>query len=198
MLLKELIRQIKEQNHMTNNEIALALGVTKTTVGRWLSGEVLHLQEETTKRLSEWIGYDVDPVLNGTISRFKKPILGFVKAGYDLYGDENYLGDEDVCYDDYYKGDFFLRVKGDSMTGSGIMDGSLVYVKKTNHLKTGDIGVIMIENEEVTVKKVIFKPDMMILEASNPTVENKYYSKEEIERLPIKILGKVLYCKTEY
>ena len=195
MELKELIQDIKEKEGFSNEEIADRLGVNKTTVGRWLRGEVTRLQEDTTRRLQEWLGFDVDALLKGKAVLFKRPVVGFVKAGYDLFADQNYLGEEEVDYEDYRRGDFFLKVQGNSMIGSGIMDGSTVYVQKTEALQSGDIGVFLV-GEEVTVKKVIYKPDMLILESSNPEVPNRYFSKEEINELPVRALGKVLYVKT--
>ena len=56
----------------------------------------------------------------------------------------------------------------------------------------------MIGGEEVTVKRIIKKPDMLILEATNPLVENRYFSNEEVEQLPVRIIGKVVYTKTYF
>ena len=56
----------------------------------------------------------------------------------------------------------------------------------------------MIGDDEVTVKKIIKKPDMLILEATNPQVENRYFTKEEVEYLPVRIIGKVVYTKTYF
>lgn len=197
MELKEIIERLKADTGSNNTEIANSLGITKTTVGRWLSGEIKNIQDETASKLSELVGFDVKGAINGESVTFNKPILGFAKAGYDLFLDENYLGQEETTYQDYIRGDFFLKVKGESMIGEGIMDNSLVFVKKTDHVKNKDIAVIMVGNE-VTIKKVIFKDDTLILEAANPTVENRYFSQKEIESLPVKIIGKVLYAKTEY
>lgn len=197
MELKEIIEHLKVNTGCNNTEIAHMLGITKTTVGRWLNGEIKNIQEETAVRLSELVGFDVKGAINGESVTFNKPILGFAKAGYDLFLDENYLGQEETTYQDYLRGDFFLKVKGESMIGEGIMNNSLVFVKKTNVVHNKDIAVIMVGNE-VTIKKVIFKDDTLILEAANPTVENRYFSKKEIETLPVKIIGKVLYSKTEF
>ena len=197
MELKDIIIRLKADLGFNNTQIAKELGVTKTTVGRWISGEIKNIQDETSENLSELLGFDVKAAISGEIINFKKPILGFAKAGYDLFLDSNYLGEEELTYQDYIRGDFFLRVTGDSMIGEGIMNNSLVYVKKTNIVNSKDIAVIMVGNE-ITIKKVIFKTDTLILEAANPTVENRYFSKEEIETLPVKIIGKVLYSKTEF
>lgn len=197
MELKDIIIRLKADLGFNNTQIAKELGVTKTTVGRWISGEIKNIQDETAENLSELLGFDVKTAISGEIINFKKPILGFAKAGYDLFLDSNYLGEEELTYQDYIRGDFFLRVTGDSMIGEGIMNNSLVYVKKTNIVNSKDIAVIMVGNE-ITIKKVIFKTDTLILEAANPTVENRYFSKEEVETLPVKIIGKVLYSKTEF
>lgn len=197
MNLQQIIKDLKAKEGLNNEEIAKRLGVNKTTIGRWLKGDVLHLQEEPARRLAEWLGYDVDSFLRGKNVSFSRPVLGVVKAGYNLFADQNYLGEEEVDYKDFQRGDYFLKVSGNSMIGSGILDGSKVYVKKTTTLQNGEIGVFMV-GEEVTVKKVIFRAGMMILEASNPEVENRYFSQKEIDELPVRILGKVLYCKIDF
>lgn len=197
MELKDLIKQYKIKTGYNNATIAKLLGVSKPTIGRWVSGEVNRLQEETANKFSELLGYDVNKVLNDNLSSFKKPILGMVKAGYDLFLEDNYLGESEVTYGEYNDGDFFLEVVGNSMIGDGIIDGSLIYVRKTKHVNSGKIAVVQV-GDEVTVKKVIFKADTLILEASNPSVENRYFTKEEIINLPVNVIGEVLYSKTEY
>lgn len=197
MELSELIRNYKETLNITNEDLANRIGVTETTIYRWLSGDVKRIQEEPAKKLSELVGFDILPVIKNQLPSLKKPILGIAKAGYDLFLEDNYLGEEEVTLDNFQKGDYFLQVDGNSMIGSGILNGSLVYVKQTSTLNNDDIGVIQIGNE-VTVKKVIKKKDMLILEASNPSVQSRYFTQSEVEQLPVRILGKVLYCKTNY
>ena len=75
------------------------------------------------------------------------------------------------------------------MMGDGIVEGSLVYVEKTNILNNGQIGVIQI-GDEVTIKRVIYKDGTIILEASNPAFDNRYFSKKEIEELKARLAEK--------
>lgn len=196
MELKQIILDYKNKYQISNDELARRLNVNKSTISRWLSGEVKTLQEDKMHRLSELLGMDVETLLKGKMIQFTKPILGYVKAGYDLYGDENYLGEEQVTFEDSKKGDYFLKVTGESMEGAGIMDGDLVYIQQTTVLNSGQIGVVLV-GEEATLKRVVLKKDMMILEAANPLVENRYFTKEDIESLPVKIIGKAIYSKTE-
>ena len=119
------------------------------------------------------------------------------KGGYDLFAEENYLGEEDASLDERKSGDYFLKVTGDSMKGDGIMDGSLVLVKQTNTVENGKIAVVMV-GDEVTVKRVYVKDKVMILEASNPEVENRYFSGTEVRTLPVRVIGRVVLCRTYF
>lgn len=83
------------------------------------------------------------------------------------------------------------------MNGIGIMDGSLVLVQQRDHVENGDIGVVLV-GDEVTVKRVVFKKDMLILEAANPDVENRYFTSKEVKDLPVRIIGKVISVKTYF
>ena len=198
MELKDIIKDYKYRHQLTNDEIAKKLGVTKSTVGRWISGDVKRIQDETLQRLNEILGYDVEPIIKGSSVHLKSPILGYAKAGYNMFAQENYMGEEEITEEDFYKGDYFLEIQGDSMTGSGIMDGDLALIKQCQSVASGEIAVVMIGDDEVTVKKIIKKPDMLILEATNPQVENRYFTKEEVEYLPVRIIGKVVYTKTYF
>lgn len=55
----------------------------------------------------------------------------------------------------------------------------------------------MINRCEVTVKKVIKKEGLLILEPANPSVDVRYYSQEEVESLPVEIIGKALYSRSD-
>jgi len=194
MELKDILREYKEHYHLTNKEIATQCHVTPNTVARWLRGEIKTLQEDTAYHLSKVLGYDVQTILQGKAVSMKKPILGTVKAGYNLFLDSEYLGEEDVTVDEYKKGDFFLQVSGDSMIYAGIKDGGLAYIKKTEIVHSGEIAVISI-GDEVTIKTFIKQKDGIILQAANPNIEDRSYTFQEIEELPIRIIGKVLFCK---
>ncbi len=196
MELNEILREYKQKKGVTNDFIAEQVGVTKSTVSRWLSGEVRRVQDNTLEKLSSLIGYDIKPFLNGTVIHFKKPILGTAKAGYDYFAEENYQGYIDVTENDNQKGDYFLQITGNSMEGAKIHDGDLIFVHSCNDVRSGEIAVILIERQEVTVKRVIKKAGMLILEAANPEVENRYFTLEEVANLPVQIIGKVIYSKT--
>ena len=194
MELRDLIREYKNRFHLSNVQIAERFKVKPNTVARWLRGEVKNLQDDTAYNISQVLGYDVQALLSGKAISMKRPILGIAKAGYDLFLEENYLGDEPVSIDEYKQGDFFLRVEGNSMINAGITDGGLVYVKQCSFVKNGDIAVISF-NDEVTVKRFYKTEAGYDLIAENPSVENRHFTFEEAENVSLKILGKVIFSK---
>lgn len=196
MNFKEYLKKYKEKMGVSNEYIASQLGVDRSTVTRWLKGDTKVTNPEVIEKLSFILGVDVESLINSE-ERYEKPVLGEVKAGYDLLIDENFEGYEQVTQDDYYRGDFFLRVVGDSMSGAHIHDGDLLYVKKCNDVPSGTIAVVLINRCEVTVKKVIKKEGLLILEPANPSVDVRYYSQEEVESLPVEIIGKALYSRSD-
>ncbi len=197
MTLQELILEYKKNHGASYEWIGQQTGVTKATVSRWASGEIKKLQKETIQRLSTLLGTDVELLL-AEKDGYQKPVIGIVKAGYDWFAEQNIIGYESVTEVDFHKGHYFLQVKGDSMVGAKIHDGDLIYVRSCADVNSGEIAVVLINGDEATVKRVIKKNQMVILEAANAAVETRYYTVQEVEELPIRIIGKVLYSKTVF
>lgn len=192
-MIKELIQLQKKRLSISNETIAQELDVNPSTVFRWINGETKKIPVNKLEKLSKLLKIPINSFIEEN-QHLVKPILGKVRAGYDLLAIENISGYEEVSQMESLRGDYYLIVDGDSMSGSLIYDGDLVFVKQTNSLDSGQIGVIMI-GEEVTIKKVIFKDQLMILEASNPSVENRYFTAIEVEQLPVKIIGRIVHTK---
>lgn len=62
---------------------------------------------------------------------------------------------------------FLIRVKGDSMIGSGIQSGDILLVHKTSDAKQGDIVVAEI-NSKLAVKKLKIDKNLIYLVSENP------------------------------
>jgi DNA polymerase V len=62
---------------------------------------------------------------------------------------------------------FFVRAKGNSMVGAGIFDGDLLVVDRSLNPSSGDI-VIAALDTELTVKRLIKRDGMVILQPENP------------------------------
>ena len=130
--------------------------------------------------------------------KVKIPVLGSVIAGHPRYIAENIIGYEEVTEDFAKTGELFcLKVKGSSMYPR-FEEGDVLIIKSQNHIENGDIAVVMINGDEATVKKVKFKDDGILLIAYNNDVyEPTFYSKKDIESLPVSVIGKVVAMKRE-
>lgn len=195
MTLKELLIQYEIQNDKSHAEVAEEIGISLSTYYRWLSGESTHIKKTKIKRLSEVLHCDVEQVIED-MNRVK-PILGRVKAGYDLWADQDVEGYVEVGHGDTQNGDYFLRVTGDSMIESHIYEGDLVYVQQCNNVESGKIAVVMI-GDEVTIKIVKFLSDGILLEASNPKYDNRKFTFSQVEELPVRIIGKVRFVRRDF
>lgn len=195
MILKELLVQYEIQNNLSHAEVAEEVGVSLSTYYRWISGESTKLKKTTIQKLSKVLDCDIEEVIEET-NRIK-PILGNVKAGYDLWADQDIEGYIELGQADAQKGDYFLRVVGDSMEGAHIYDGDLVYVQSCSTVESGRIAVVMI-GDEATIKKVYYKNELMILEAANPKYESKFFTMQEVEEMPIRVIGLVRFVRTDF
>lgn len=105
---------------------------------------------------------------------------------------EDVIDYEDIS-EEMLKGDreyFGLKVSGDSMMPK-YLDGDVLIVQKTNDCESGQDCIVMVNGDDGTFKRVIKNKDGIILQPLNPNYEIKFYSNDEIEKLPIKILGVV-------
>lgn len=192
MTLQELISVYRHKQNLSLNDIAEAVGVNISSVSRWENGLVKNISIDKQDLLSHLFGIDVQDYLK---HRFFKPVIGTVKAGYDYFADQDIQDYEEVSKHDYDKGDYYLRVKGDSMIGSRIYENDLVLIKKTDDVPNGSLAIVMINGDEATLKRVIKKDNMLILEASNPNVETRFFTPQEVEELPVSIIGSVINVK---
>lgn len=203
MQMNQYIRVKRNNLKLTVEQVANYVGVSMPTVTRWESGEIKNIKNDKILKLATIL--EIDPMTligwdqqEDAQAKKMKPVLGFVKAGYDLVAEEQLLGYEEVSDSESNKGDYFLQVQGNSMTGSHIFDGSKVYIKSQSDVTSGDIAVVMINGDEATIKKVIKEKDLLILEATNPAYENRYFTAQEVNELPVSIVGKVVSCKIEF
>lgn len=156
------------------------------------SEQQIYLNEEEYKKQFEKtdiLGNPVAPV----------PLLGSVKAGYNYLAQENWIGTIDV--ETSLVGDgkdyFALKVKGDSMAPVFI-EGDIVIIKKQNDCENNEFAVVIINGDEGTLKKIKKTDSGIILQPLNPAYGLVMYTKEEMEAIPIIIVGVVKQLKREF
>ena len=113
------------------------------------------------------------------------PIVGRVRAGAPVLAEENIEGFLTVG-NEIARGKeiFALKVKGDSMTEDGILEGDHVIIRRQDTAEDGDIVCALIGNE-ATLKRFQRKGNQITLKPANPKYEPIIVSKGEF-----RILGK--------
>lgn len=104
-------------------------------------------------------------MINLDIQPRKIPILGKIAAGTPILAVENYEDYFDTS--EFINADFALQIQGDSMIGSRIFDGDIVFLKKQPCVENGEIGAFLIDGE-ATLKIFNKQNNTIMLLSSNP------------------------------
>lgn len=122
----------------------------------------------------------------------KVPVVGKISAGLPILATENIEGYEFAPSSQIKKGYtyFYLKVQGDSMNLK-FSEGDIVLVQKQDILENDEIGVILVDGNDATVKKYKSENGLVILEPMSTNPENtvQIYNPKKID---IKIIGKVI------
>ena len=123
----------------------------------------------------------------------KIPVLGRVVAGVPLEAITDILDYEEISVDMARTGEYFaLKIKGDSMSPQ-ICEDDIVIVRKQEAVECGEVAIILVNGEEATVKKVVFHENGITLIGNNAFVYSPhFYTCDEVEKLPISIIGRVV------
>jgi len=126
------------------------------------------------------------------------PILGTVAAGVPILAEENFDGNILLHRSMLKKGKkyFALKVKGDSMSGVGILEGDTAIIEKQSTARNGEIVVVVIidkdsSEEGVTLKRFYKESSRIKLQAENPAFK-PIYSQDA------KILGRLFTIIRSY
>ncbi|MBR4470770.1 MAG: helix-turn-helix domain-containing protein [Erysipelotrichaceae bacterium] len=196
MEFKDNLRYLRRSNKMSQDELAEKLGYKSfTTVQKWEDGTAFP-RVRTLNMIADIFEVDVEHLLNVNIrgEQTAFPILGEVKAGYNMYADEDICGYEYCNNEEFGPGEYFyLKVKGDSMIDLRIGEGDMVFVRKQNYLNDKDVGLFLLDNNEVTIKTVRFGKDKLTLKAANPAYPDRVFRPDEVQ-----ILGRVIHNKVMF
>jgi repressor LexA len=76
---------------------------------------------------------------------------------------------------------YALEVAGDSMVDAGILDGDTVVIQRCDTAETGTIVVALIDNLEVTLKRLRKRGDSIALEPANPAYETRIFGPDRVK-----------------
>jgi repressor LexA len=133
-------------------------------------------RDPTKPRALELVGRERREAPAGTGPLDKLPLVGQIAAGGPLLADQNV--EDHLAVPETLRGDFLLRVKGDSMVNAGILDGDIVVVQRTQDARNGEIVVALAGEDEsadeATVKTFFRESGRVRLQPENDELEPLY------------------------
>lgn len=197
------IKLLRKAKNIKQADLAKAISVSQSALSGYETGKY-EADTDTYKRLADFFGVTLDYLLGGDPSAagrkgyIRVPVLGRVAAGIPIDAIEEIIDWEDISAASAGDGEYFgLQIKGHSMEPK-ISDGDVVIVRRQPDVDSGDIAVVLVNGDDATVKRVKKGPQGVTLIPSNPAYEPMYYSNDEIESLPVQILGRVVELRAKF
>ena len=198
------IKELRESiPNLSQTKLGKIVNVHQTAISQWETGRTTP-DIETSMALANYFGVSLDYLLgkeeNSASPKrtgVRIPVYGSVAAGIPIEAISNIEEYEEITEEQAAKGEYFaLRIKGESMEPD-IRDGSVVIVKRQDHLESGQVAIVSVNGYDATCKRVQMTPDGLMLISNNPKFKPMFYTKQEIDELPIRILGLVEECRTK-
>lgn len=202
MTLGYKIRTRRKELGLTLEEVGNAVGVGKSTVRKWETGDIRNMRRDKIAVLAQTLGFEpvelidtpATSLMNRPLSGYVRiPVAGSVQAGIPTEAIEDVVDWEEISSVLAQRGDYVgLKVKGASMEPRFI-EGDTVIVRRQPDVESGEIAIVFVNGDEATMKKVIKSPEGIMLVATNAAVyEPHFYSNRQIDELPVTIYGKVV------
>ena len=185
MFNRQRLKWARKRKGYTQEQLARIINTTKGTVSNYENGHSAP-HDEMLVKIADALEVSIDFLMNRTDNPkpfnpetltkddfVYLPVLGRIKAGYNLIAEQNIIGYSPVPKNEVKGGEyFFLEVTGDSMIEEGIREGSRVLVRKQNYVENGKIAVVLVNGDEATLKRVYYQNDgrTVILQAANSRI----------------------------
>lgn len=176
MLLTEKLNDLMKQKNINRGDLSRESGVPYTTIVNFYEKGTDNVKLSTLKKLADYFKCSLDyladdevkemlPIVGGFVSL---PIYGNISCGDGMLIYENVEGYETTPKEWLNGGEYFyLRAKGDSMTGARVHDGDLLLIRKQEEVENGEIAAVIIDDQAV-LKRLYRNDGMVVLQSENP------------------------------
>ena len=197
MEFNDILRARRNALNLTLEEVGEAVGVSKTTVMRWESGEIKNLRRDKIYKLAQILCIEPSVLMGWKNDRDNivqisgaVPVVGKIAAGAPILAEDNIVDylPVTVRHPDEY---FALIVRGDSMVNAGIPNGSQVLVHIQDYAENGQIVACRVNGDEATLKRFRQTGSTVLLMPENPNYEPIIVPADDFSTGQAEILGVV-------
>ena len=184
-LTKPLLSNYQKGNYEAKQDNIYALALILDVDEAWLMGADVPMQREFDKNIT-----GVDKKVTSSATVF---VYGTIPAGTPIELIEDVLDTEEIDSDMLKGGKqyFGLKIKGTSMFPE-YLDGDVIILQKVDDVESGTDACVMVNGNDGTFKRIFKNENGIILQPLNPEFQPMVYTNEQIEKLPIKVIGKVV------
>jgi repressor LexA len=199
------IKEKRESLGMTQEELAAKLGYkNKSSIAKIETGtndivqskvvEFANILDTTVAYLMGWENIPKSSKRKGVVIN----VLGRVAAGIPIEAVEDIIDTEEITESLARTGTFFgLQIHGDSMEPK-MSEGDIVIVRQQNDAESGEIVIVTVNGTDATCKRLRKYRDGIELISTNPSYEPIFFTKEEVESKPVRIIGKVVELRAKF
>ena len=196
------IRQVRQEQDVTQQELADYIGVSKQAVYKYENNIVTNIPTDKVDAIAKRLkvspaylmGWEEQPTPKPTsptpippgfepMPKMKKiPLIGSIACGDPITAEQNIEKMVDVP--ENIRCDFSLTCHGDSMVDAGIHDKDVVYIRIQPEVENGEIAAVRIDGE-ATLKRVYYNPGTLTLMPANPAYAPMVYTGSQLEEVHI-------------
>ncbi|HAM68523.1 MAG TPA: hypothetical protein DCP68_02765 [Ruminococcus sp.] len=196
------IRKIRESIGISQAEAARRIGLSRQAYSNYELGK-RQADYETLLKMAETFSVSVDELLGGGPQNdppnvaavfddsFRMiPVFESVSAGFGTYADSHIVDYMPlrIVSDSEAAETIAIRVTGDSMSPK-IEDGDIIQCRKQDTVDSGSIAVVLLDDDEGLVKRVVYGPEWIELQSINPYYPPRRFEGSEMMR--IRVVGLV-------
>ncbi len=201
------LKELRIKHNELQEELGKIIGKSGRAIGNYETGK-RKMSPDIVLTLAEHFKVSTDYLLGKSDNWYAQNssailVYGTIPAGIPMEMIEDIIDTEEIDSNMLKSGkEFFgLKVKGNSMYPD-YLDGDIIILEKVDDCESGQDCVVMVNGNDGTFKKVIkdkekktirLQPINTILGSDGkPLYEPITFTEEEIEKLPVKVIGKVV------
>ncbi|WP_283683304.1 LexA family protein [Parablautia sp. Marseille-Q6255] len=205
MTVGERIKSLRLKNGMSQVEFAEKIDVSKQTLYKYENNIITNIPSDKIEAAAN-VGGTSPAALMGWDELSKSAprkgvvinVLGRVAAGIPIEAVTDIIDTEEIPEEMARTGEFFgLQIHGNSMEPK-FSEGDVVIVRLQDDAESGDIVIAMINGDDATCKRLRKYRDGIELISTNPSYEPMFFSNEDIEKKPVKIIGRVVELRAKF
>ena len=177
----EIIKKRRQELNLKLDQIALYVGVSKATVSRWESGEIVNMRRDRIAKLADILQLSPATLIGisrqvtslkhqsnaDIITTIKIPTYGKASAGNGYLNLSEEIDTFEIPSNMYKPGMFAVNVTGDSMTSStkSIPDGTVAVADPTMCTSPDSLNgriCVFTYNDETFIKQLVINNDGVI------------------------------------